>query len=101
MALTKDERISDGAPCDCDAVNASFLHHSPNRRRSKKVAAAEDRARTDMLFHTSEEVPVGWTDIPLLDPYTQRAKIAETRISAEERALIMGGNILRLMGLAA
>lgn len=41
------------------------------------------------------------TDTPLLDPYTQLAKIAESKISDEARALIMGGNILRLMGLAA
>ncbi|MCL5005697.1 MAG: amidohydrolase family protein [Acidobacteria bacterium] len=41
------------------------------------------------------------TDTPLLDPYMQRTKIAETRISKEERELIMGGNIRRLMGIAA
>ena len=41
------------------------------------------------------------TDTPLLDPYVQRAKIEETPISAGERALIMGGNILRLIGEGA
>lgn len=41
------------------------------------------------------------TDTPLLDPYAQRTKIAETRISREARDLIMGGNIQRLMGIAA
>ena len=41
------------------------------------------------------------TDTPLLDPYAQRTKISETRIKAEERALIMGGNIQRLMGITA
>ena len=41
------------------------------------------------------------TDTPLLDPYAQLTKIAETRITQEERALLMGGNIQRLMRLAA
>lgn len=41
------------------------------------------------------------TDTPLLDPYVQRAKIAESRLSPEERVLVMGGNILRLMGFQA
>ncbi len=41
------------------------------------------------------------TDIPLLDPWPQLAKVGETNFSAGQRALIMGGNILRLMGVAA
>jgi uncharacterized protein len=41
------------------------------------------------------------TDTPLLDPHAQLTKIAETRITEEARALIMGGNIQRLMGIAA
>ncbi|MGH9469079.1 MAG: amidohydrolase family protein [Terriglobia bacterium] len=41
------------------------------------------------------------TDMPLLDPWVQSAKITETRLSAEDKNLIMGRNILRLMGLAA
>jgi predicted TIM-barrel fold metal-dependent hydrolase len=40
------------------------------------------------------------TDIPLLDPWPQLYKIRETRLSDEERKLVMGGNILRLMGVA-
>ncbi len=40
------------------------------------------------------------TDIPLLDPWPQLVKIRETRLSDEDRKLIMGGNILRLMGVA-
>ena len=41
------------------------------------------------------------TDIPLLDPWPQLAKVAETRLTKEQRALVMGSNILRLMGVNA
>jgi predicted TIM-barrel fold metal-dependent hydrolase len=41
------------------------------------------------------------TDTPLLDPWPQVVKIRETRIAPEDLALIMGGNILRLMGVAS
>ncbi len=41
------------------------------------------------------------TDMPLLDPYVQRAKIVQTRLSPQERAQVMGGNILQLMGFQA
>jgi predicted TIM-barrel fold metal-dependent hydrolase len=41
------------------------------------------------------------TDIPLLDPWPQLAKAKEVDVTAVERALYMGGNILRLMGVAA
>lgn len=40
------------------------------------------------------------TDTPLLDPWTQLAKIRETRLAAADRDLILGGNIARLTGLA-
>ena len=40
------------------------------------------------------------TDIPLLDPWPQLAKAKAADVTAEERALYMGGNILRLMGVA-
>jgi uncharacterized protein len=41
------------------------------------------------------------TDTPLLDPWPQLLKIRETRLSPGALELIMGGNILRLMGVAA
>jgi predicted TIM-barrel fold metal-dependent hydrolase len=41
------------------------------------------------------------TDMPLLDPWPQLAKIHETRVPEPQRSLIMGGNILRLMGALA
>lgn len=41
------------------------------------------------------------TDTPLLDPWVQLAKIRQTRLTQPELDLIMGGNILRLMGVAA
>ena len=41
------------------------------------------------------------TDIPLLDPWPQIAKVRDTRVARSDLDWIMGGNILRLMGLAA
>ncbi len=38
------------------------------------------------------------TDMPLLDPWTQVAKIRETKLTAAARDLIFGGNIARLIG---
>lgn len=40
------------------------------------------------------------SDMPLLDPWTQLTKIRSTRIAQADRDLILGGNILRLMGAA-
>ena len=40
------------------------------------------------------------TDIPLLDPWPQLTKIRETRIHGADLDLILGGNILRLMGVS-
>lgn len=39
------------------------------------------------------------TDMPLLDPWTQLAKIQETSIDSAARSMILGGNIARLIGL--
>lgn len=41
------------------------------------------------------------TDVPLLDPWPQLAKVKETRLTDVQRTLLMGGNILRLMGVSA
>ena len=41
------------------------------------------------------------TDTPLLDPWPQLTKICETRVAKQDLDLILGGNILRLMGVAA
>jgi hypothetical protein len=41
------------------------------------------------------------TDVPLLDPWPQLEKARQVRLSDEERAFYMGGNILRLMGVKA
>ena len=40
------------------------------------------------------------TDTPLLDPWTQLAKVRETAIDARAKDLICGGNIARLIGLS-
>jgi uncharacterized protein len=40
------------------------------------------------------------TDTPLLDPWPQVVKIRETNLSDTDRDLIMGKNMLRLMGVA-
>lgn len=41
------------------------------------------------------------TDTPLLDPWVQLVKIRQTRLPREDMDLILGGNILRLMGVQA
>jgi len=41
------------------------------------------------------------TDIPLLDPWPQLVKAQEVDVTPEDKALYMGGNILRLMGVTA
>jgi predicted TIM-barrel fold metal-dependent hydrolase len=40
------------------------------------------------------------TDIPLLDPYFQLSKVRDTNVAEDGLKKILGGNILRLMGLA-
>jgi predicted TIM-barrel fold metal-dependent hydrolase len=40
------------------------------------------------------------SDMPLLDPWTQLTKIRNSRLAAADLDLILGGNILRLMGVA-
>ena len=40
------------------------------------------------------------TDMPLLDPWTQLAKIRETAMDPSRSNLICGGNIARLIGLS-
>jgi predicted TIM-barrel fold metal-dependent hydrolase len=41
------------------------------------------------------------TDMPLLDPWTQLAKVTGAELEPEEKALILSGNIARLVGLEA
>lgn len=39
------------------------------------------------------------TDMPLLDPYTQLAKITGAEIDEHAKSLILGGNYARILGL--
>lgn len=47
----------------------------------------------------AERVTFG-TDMPLLDPWTQLAKVTGAELEPAEKALILGGNVARLVGLA-
>jgi len=38
------------------------------------------------------------TDYPVLDPYTQLAKIKSAQITEEAKSLVLGGNMMRLIG---
>ncbi|MBN1342290.1 MAG: amidohydrolase family protein [Phycisphaerae bacterium] len=40
------------------------------------------------------------TDMPLLDPYTQLAKVTGAIVTDEAKALILGGNYQRILGLS-
>lgn len=39
------------------------------------------------------------SDMPLLDPHTQKAKVTGAEISEEAKSLILGGNTARILGL--
>lgn len=41
------------------------------------------------------------SDMPLLDPHTQKAKVTGAEISDQARQLILGGNVARILGVAA
>ena len=41
------------------------------------------------------------SDMPLLDPHTQKAKVTGAEISDPAKALILGGNMARILGVAA
>ena len=41
------------------------------------------------------------TDLPLLDPFTQLAKVTGADLGAEDKELILGSNIARLIGMSA
>lgn len=47
----------------------------------------------------AEKIVFG-TDMPLLDPHTQLAKVQGAQISGEAKALILGGNYQRILGLS-
>jgi len=47
----------------------------------------------------AEKIVFG-TDMPLLDPHTQLAKVTGADIDDEAKALILGGNYVRMLGLA-
>ncbi len=56
-----------------------------------------------MLEHAVERLGAGrilfGSDMPLLDPWVQRAKVEGAAISDEAKRLILGGNLQRLLGL--
>jgi len=38
------------------------------------------------------------TDFPCIEPYAQLAKVKSASIGEEEKSLVLGGNMLRLIG---
>lgn len=50
--------------------------------------------------HVGAERVLFGTDMPLLDPHTQRAKVTGAELDDEAKALILGGNMARLLGMA-
>jgi predicted TIM-barrel fold metal-dependent hydrolase len=64
---------------------------------------ASSQIDNGMLEHAvaelgAEKILFG-TDSPLLDPHTQLAKVTGAAISEEAKALILGGNMARIIGL--
>jgi predicted TIM-barrel fold metal-dependent hydrolase len=67
------------------------------------IDTASSQIDNGMLEHAvaelgPEKILFG-TDMPLLDPHTQLAKVTGANISAEAKRLILGGNVARLLGL--
>ena len=67
------------------------------------IDTASSQIDNGMLEHAvaelgPEKILFG-TDMPLLDPHTQLAKITGANISAQAKQLILGGNLVRLLGL--
>jgi len=74
-----------------------------SRHSNLYLDTASSQIDNGMLEHAAkhigpEKILFG-TDVPLLDPWVQRAKVEEAEISDEARGLIMGGNLQRLLGL--
>jgi predicted TIM-barrel fold metal-dependent hydrolase len=49
--------------------------------------------------HVGPERVLFGTDLPLLDPYTQLAKVTGAELDDDAKQLILGGNMARLLGL--
>ena len=73
------------------------------RHRNLYLDTASSQIDNGMLEHAVRQVGpekiLFGTDIPLLDPWVQRAKVEGAEISDEAKALILGGNMQRLLGL--
>lgn len=65
---------------------------------------ASSQIDNGMLEHAVERLGperiVFGTDMPLLDPYTQLAKVTGAKLTDQAKALILGGNMARLLGLS-
>ena len=53
-----------------------------------------------MVARVGAERVVFGSDMPLLDPWTQLAKVTQADISADAKQMILGGNMARLLNLA-
>jgi predicted TIM-barrel fold metal-dependent hydrolase len=63
---------------------------------------ASSQIDNGMLEHAVAEIGperiLYGSDMPLLDPHTQKAKVTGAQISDEARRLILGGNVERILG---
>jgi predicted TIM-barrel fold metal-dependent hydrolase len=72
----------------------------PNLYLDTACSTVDSSFVTTCIRELGPERVIFGTDIPLLDPWPQFAKVNEVAVDDDARRLLMGGNILRLMGAA-
>ena len=79
------------------AVEVAARH--PNLYLDTATSQIDNGMLEYAVEHVGAEKVLFGTDMPLLDPWVQRAKVTGAAIPAEAKRLILGGNMARLLRL--
>lgn len=79
------------------AVEVAARH--PNLYLDTATSQMDDGMLEHAVRHVGAEKILFGTDVPLLDPWVQRAKVEGAAITDDAKRLILGGNLQRLLGL--